>query len=364
MNSYQSLHLELMDRVFNIIPSGFILIMIIMMSLTLRYWEGISNYFSIKPYRKIQRVHENEVPRLGGFFILFFLIASSFFTFKSDLLIIILLSSIPLFSVAFVEDLLQLGKPIYRLMAIIISIILFFILSRIDLPHIDPAAFNLLLDIGPLRYLFFIFSVTVIVNGINLNDGMNGLATLTVLFQFLSLFYLALTFNDNDFMMMVSLCIIPIFIFLLFNFPFGKLFLGDSGAYLLAFISALLTLVLFSRHPSIFSWTAILILFYPSMELLFSFIRKKIFYKMSPFSPDDQHLHTLIYKYLLNIKFGKKVANNLTTCILSPLYILPFIFIYFFSNEIMIILSILFLSLLYLCYYGVFYKINIINFKL
>ena len=41
--------------------------------------------------------------------------------------------------------------------------------------------------------------------------------------------------------------------FLLVNFPHGRLFLGDGGAYLLGFLIAEMAVMLVVRHPTV-SW--------------------------------------------------------------------------------------------------------------
>jgi UDP-N-acetylmuramyl pentapeptide phosphotransferase/UDP-N-acetylglucosamine-1-phosphate transferase len=38
---------------------------------------------------------------------------------------------------------------------------------------------------------------------------------------------------------------------MLMNYPYGRIFLGDLGAYSLGLIVSMLTIILFGRHPEI-----------------------------------------------------------------------------------------------------------------
>ena len=115
--------------------------------------------------------------------------------------------------------------------------------------------------------------------------------------------------------------------FLLFNYPFGKLFLGDGGSYFLGFLSSYLVVDIFSRYPELPAWSAVSILLYPTLEVIFSYFRK-ILQKHSPFLPDNLHLHLKIF-YLISNKRSKihlynaLVAPLLGVVWLSPLALLP-----------------------------------------
>jgi UDP-GlcNAc:undecaprenyl-phosphate/decaprenyl-phosphate GlcNAc-1-phosphate transferase len=63
---------------------------------------------------------------------------------------------------------------------------------------------------------------------------------------------------------------------MLMNYPYGRIFLGDLGAYSLGLIVSMLTIILFGRHPEISPWGAVLILIYPATEVVFSLLRRMI----------------------------------------------------------------------------------------
>jgi UDP-GlcNAc:undecaprenyl-phosphate GlcNAc-1-phosphate transferase len=96
--------------------------------------------------------------------------------------------------------------------------------------------------------------------------------------------------------------------------------MGDLGAYFYGFTLSGLVIYFFGKYDNFLSWNAVLILFYPAMELLFSFVRKKFFQKQSPLLPDVKHLHSLICRHLRN---SKKTFNNSY----SLIFLFPFILI-------------------------------------
>ena len=136
--------------------------------------------------------------------------------------------------------------------------------------------------------------------------------------------------------------------------------MGDLGAYFYGFVIGILIIYLFGKyHHLLATWTAVLILFYPCMELLFSFIRK-IRNNKSPFDPDNRHLHTLIYKQINKVYKKSTLANSLTTLSLFIFWIFPFFVSLIIPINILIVsglILLLFESYIYL------YKFVNVKFK-
>jgi UDP-GlcNAc:undecaprenyl-phosphate/decaprenyl-phosphate GlcNAc-1-phosphate transferase len=298
------------------------------------YWERIFNALNLKRYQNIQRVHKNEVSRLGGLFIYIFIASIALLGFIQEKLIAsIMISAIPFMLIGVKEDIFHNTSPRFRLITMVISCLIFFYLNPIDFPVIDfPYLGNLIL-LQPIGIVFFTFSILVVMNGMNLIDGMNGLFGLTAILQLLSLASISFFYGDSELVFLTMIFIAPLIVFLCFNFPFGKVFGGDTGAYFYGFVNAILTIYIFGKYNQLLSWLAVLILFYPSFELLFSFIRK-ISKDSSPLAPDNQHLHTLIFNLLRNKSNNTKLSNLMTTLILFPLTSIPVVLILYFFPEI------------------------------
>ena len=153
--------------------------------------------------------------------------------------------------------------------------------------------------------------------------------------------------------------LIPLFVFLIFNFPFGKIFSGDAGSYYYGFSISASIIYLFGVYDQLLSWGAVLILIYPSIELLFSFFRKIFYENTSPFTPDCSHLHSLIFRHY--VKQFKIFNNSFAVIFLLPFIFAPFM-IYLLIDDFFGILLLIFLeSVLYITMYLFF--LNLVSRK-
>ena len=109
--------------------------------------------------------------------------------------------------------------------------------------------------------------------------------------------------------------------FLLFNFPKAKVFLGDSGSYLLGTFIAISIIKTSIANPTISPFYFCILLFYLFFEVFFSFFRKLI-RKKSPLHPDTKHLHMLLYKILLKKNNNKMKSNYSVSMIINMIYLI------------------------------------------
>jgi UDP-N-acetylmuramyl pentapeptide phosphotransferase/UDP-N-acetylglucosamine-1-phosphate transferase len=193
------------------------------------------------------------------------------------------------------------------------------------LPNIENITFvdKLILLPGGIA-LFYSLGIVSIANGMNLIDGVNGLCVFVALSCLFSLLFLAHKTGDVAIFMMLSSLILLLIPFLLFNYPYGKIFLGDLGAYSLGIFLSLITIIFFGRHPDISPWGGLLVLIYPATEVAFSFLRRAIKGK-SAFDPDTDHLHLKLFYYFKSIPQFKKISNALVAPSLSFLWLYPLI---------------------------------------
>ena len=109
------------------------------------------------------------------------------------------------------------------------------------------------------------------------------------------------------------------------------IFLGDCGAYLIGFWVAVLSVLIVSRHEEISPWFAVMVNAYPIFETIFTIYRRKFHHKKSLGHPDGLHLHSLIFRRILNpfhinTEFEWFSANAKTSpylWILSSLAVIP-----------------------------------------
>ena len=314
------------------------------------YWNSIFKFLKLKPYDNVQRIHKNEVPRIAGLMMYIFLTIVALFSIESHFLNVILISALPIVLIGSKEDLFHNTSPKLRLIMMTISAGLLIYLLPTNLPEIDFPMINQILSIGFMKEIFFIFSILVIINGNNLIDGVNGNLALTNIIQLISIGLIAFMLGDDTTLQLSCLLLIPLFIFAFFNFPFGKIFCGDGGAYFYGFAISASVIYLFGTHDELLSWNAILILIYPSIELLFSLIRKKFFENKSAFTADAKHLHSLIYRYMN--KHNLKSRNNSTAIFYLLLFNgIPLLTYFLYEDIFAILFIIIVLFALYIMMY-------------
>jgi UDP-GlcNAc:undecaprenyl-phosphate GlcNAc-1-phosphate transferase len=344
-------YLQWIDSSFSL----YILIAFLMNGAISFFWhQKIYNKLELKVYEGIQRIHLNETPRLGGLIIIALLMTYTCFHAKSNIvpmLKLFLISIIPLGVISLKEDLFHNVKPFLRLLAIFLSGILFVI--NFSGPYPNFSGINMLswLDNRIAQILFYPLALSALANGNNLTDGVNGLCGFISLSILGSLMFLAYQVNDTDIMMIIFIFMALIFSFLCFNYPFGKIFLGDLGAYSIGFLIGMLTIIFFGRHAEISPLFPLLILIYPTLELVFSILRR-LNAGQPIFVADVEHIHIKIFYFLRQIPQLKRYANPAVIAILSIFWLYPMIVIpWVFKKPILILL---FIPLFVLMYIGLY----------
>jgi UDP-GlcNAc:undecaprenyl-phosphate/decaprenyl-phosphate GlcNAc-1-phosphate transferase len=342
----------LLDQ-FEIFQLVILMICLILSNIFLiQYWQKINLFFNLETYKNIQSVHERNIPRMGGlliFTIYFFYIAavSKYDKFFFNLL----LSFLPTAIISIKEDLFQNTTQTSRIFVMILSCLIFFNIDQTNFPLINLPILRFLYLNNYILLGFFIFSSLVIMNGSNLIDGMNGLFGMSILIQLITIIFMASILNDLEVFKIGIIILLPVIVYLFFNYPLGKIFMGDFGAYFFGFALSILVIKLFGNNKELLSWNAVLILFYPSMELLFSFIRKVFYEKKDPLKADDLHLHTLVYKLGLQMNIKPNLANNMVVIFLAPFWISPFTVVKIFNDLNLILFTLFLLSSIYISSY-------------
>ena len=177
--------------------------------------------------------------------------------------------------------------------------------------------------------IFMCLCFLFVVNGANLIDGYNGLLGIHSLIILVNLFFVNYLNENSDLALFLFLGILTLINFLIFNFPKGKVFLGDGGAYFLGVFIAISAIKTSIAIPTISPFYFCILLFYLFFEVFYSFFRKLIVEKASPIYPDKKHLHMLLYKILLKKNKNKVKSNYYVSVIINLFYfilIIPAIF--------------------------------------
>ena len=169
------------------------------------------------------------------------------------------------------------------------------------IPLLDGGGFNINL---PIYISILISSIWIvgIINAINWLDGKDGLASLVVSTQLLFFSFIAFQFNNYSIAFLSIAIAGSLLGFLIHNYYFSNIYMGDGGSYFIGSNLALISLMLINggflnnTTPSFINiFISLLILFVPLADMFFV-ICKRLISGRSPFLPDLNHLHHRLEK--------------------------------------------------------------------
>lgn len=264
----------------------------------------------------VQKVHVEAVPRIGGIAIFVAVVLTGAYTMWREPMIgtwiaLLMMCSTVAFGGGIVEDVTKNVSPGRRLALTMIAALLGFFLLDARIEHLDLVGSVIKLPIFWVGLPLTILAVAGIANAVNIIDGFNGLASVVSICMLLSLGYVALQVGDM-FVLVAALMVAGATAgFFVFNYPAGLIFLGDGGAYFLGFMLGELSILLVMRNPQVSTWYAALLLIYPVFETLFSVYRRFVLRGHSPSTPDGIHLHSLIFRRVVQWTIGRRDARAL-----------------------------------------------------
>ncbi|HVT34438.1 MAG TPA: glycosyltransferase [Nevskiaceae bacterium] len=253
----------------------------------------------------VQKMHRHRVSRLGGVPIFLAFLSSLLFlswtsgNFKVGTAFLVV-CMLPAFGFGLVEDLTRRVGATERLIAAMISGALGWWLFSAGLVRIGWEGADIFLETHPWAVLVMtVMAASGSAHGVNIIDGCNGLSGFFIMSALAALMVVAAGARDMFVFQCALLALASTAGFFAWNFPNGRIFLGDSGAYMMGFLIAQLAMILFTRHPEVSPWCAMLIMAYPAWETLFSMYRRSRHGLRQLGKPDARHLHHLVYRRIL-----------------------------------------------------------------
>ncbi len=307
----------------------------------------------------IQKIHHKSVARVGGvgIFIAFVLgIGVLSIRFNDFSYIYFLISLLPIVIIGFYEDIKKKAGPICRLNISFLSAALAIMLLNATIERTGISVLDSLVRSKIMGTIFACIAIAGVTNAINIIDGMNGLSSGTSIVLLAAIGYVAFKFQDFFILSIAVLAAAAILGFFFWNYPYGRIFLGDGGAYFIGFTLATCSILLVNRNKDVSPWFPILVLIYPVFETLFTIYRRKYLKKKSPIYPDNLHLHSLFYRRVVPVLFnnGRNILsqNAMTSPLiwgLSVISVVPAVI--FVSNTFALILFTILFVLLYIFLY-------------
>ena len=259
----------------------------------------------------VQKFHSSPTPRVGGIAI-YVAVTSAWLLMpgraETSLLSGILLAGMPALLVGLTEDVTKRVSVRTRLLVTMGSGGLAALWTGVGLTRVDVPPADLLLSYWPVAVLFTAFAVGGVANAINIVDGFHGLASGTVIISSLALSAIAMSVGDLPLATVALVLAAAVAGFWLVNFPWGKLFLGDGGAYFSGFALAWLSVELLARNPGVSPWASVLLCGYPTVEVLYSVVRRRK-QRRSPGEADRRHLHSLVATQFVQPRLAQLPPN-------------------------------------------------------
>jgi len=205
------------------------------------------------------------------------------------------LSGVIICIVGFYDDINQM-PPIMKL---ILQFFVFFIITFVQDGLIN--SFHGVLGIYELSYvqslLFSGFVFIVILNAINLVDGIDGLSASLTLFFLFNATYLFFNANNPYYLLSIGFSS-SLLVFIFYNFSKKrKIFLGDTGSLGLGILVSVIILGMLNTNQDYSTYTpinpalyAVLLISYPLLDVIRVFVLR-VYNRKSPFGADRNHIH-------------------------------------------------------------------------
>lgn len=259
-------------------------------------WHG---RFTNDGLQGVQKFHKIPTPRIGGLGLgIAYILLWPFLPAEIQTpWALIGLAGLPALIAGLAEDVTRKVGVKARLLATMSAGVIFAVVTGYTMHHVDLPGVDWMLSFGLVALIFTGFSMGGVANAINIIDGFNGLAAGSLIIMFGAFAFVAHRIDDDLVFTLAVLYGALVLGFFLVNFPLGKIFLGDGGAYFAGFLLAGLGVLLPARNPdSVSAWTAILICAYPVIETIASMHRKSRRSGHSVGQPDRVHFHMLAHR--------------------------------------------------------------------
>lgn len=259
---------------------------------------ALAERFDLLDRPSARKVHSIAIPRIGG--IAIFL--SFCFTFLGGLFcndVLALVRSNPeilylfaggllAFLLGFYDDVKQLGPAVKFGVQILAALAAY--KGGIKIVHVGLPLLGSI-DLGWASLPVTVFWVLLVINAINLIDGLDGLAAGVSFFVCMVLLAVMLI-HHNYLVAVVLACLAGSLLgFLVYNFNPASIFMGDSGSYFLGYMLASLSIFGSMKSHAAFTFLiSIIALGVPLLDTVWATVRRflmgqKLFY------PDRNHFH-------------------------------------------------------------------------
>jgi len=256
-----------------------------------------------------RRINKSVVPKMGGILIYIVVMVSttSFYGDLNSIRFFVIASGI-ITLLGMADDMIGVKWNHKFIIQFLMSFFLIYFLSQ----NFDVVQFFGFEIPYPFNYLLLILFVVGVINSINLLDGLDGLVSGFSLMVIFVTFLVGFN-TGNKFLLVLSSSLMGALLgFLKFNAYPARIFLGNTGAYVLGFFLVTATIIAstnISEHTVDLTFPVIL-LAVPAVDTIkVMFIR--LLHNRNPFIADLSHIHHIILSKIPNQKITVFIIESI-----------------------------------------------------
>lgn len=300
---------------------------------------GLSKKTGFVSYPNKRSMHKVTQPTSGGLSfalpIIIVEIIISFISKNNELsttLIKIALGGFLIFIVGLLDDKYNIKakyKLILQILIALLMCLLGFQIKQFTNPFAD------VINISVFAYPITIFWYLIIMNALNLIDGLDGLASGITIITCIVLISASLYYSHYLVFYISSLLCFSLLAFLKYNYPPSRIFMGDCGSLFIGFQLATISIIGSSQLKGLTTMTLMIpvtVLFVPLFDTALSVVRR-LKTKQHIFQADKNHIH----HQMLNVGFSTKTVMYIAWFITALFGIISLGYV-FVSKQIMVIM--------------------------
>lgn len=261
-----------------------------------------------------RRIHTHPIPRMGGMAIfLGFLLSVVLFADISKPVQGILIGCVIIVATGVLDDIVSLRwwiKLAAQLIAAVIAVAHGVTIEGIMNPNVFAAENTLL--IGYLSIPVTIIWIVGVTNAVNLIDGLDGLACGVSAISSVTMLTVALMVAEPNIAVLLAALAGGCLGFIPYNLNPAKIFMGDTGALLLGYVLATVSILgLFKFYAVMTFLVPVMALALPLFDTAFAIVRR-VLKGQSPMTPDRGHLHHRLIDHGLSQKQAVAVLYSIS----------------------------------------------------
>ena len=260
-----------------------------------------------------RRMHDHPIPRLGGLaMFLGFLVSTLLFSKVNTQVRGMLLGCVLVVITGVIDDIVPLKWWLKLLLQIAAALVAVFSGIRIEV-FTNPIFFmdTEWLILRELSIPITVLWIVLVTNSVNLIDGLDGLAVGVSAIDSLAMLVIALLVSEGNVAIIMAALTGACVGFMPYNMNPAKIFAGDTGALLLGYVLATMSVIgLFKTYAIISFLLPFLLLALPLFDTGFAIIRR-LLHGQSPMHPDRGHVH----HRLIDMGLNQKQAVAILYCI-------------------------------------------------